>query len=151
MGVTFHSCVREVSRETQDNIAYSAIHRFRAYLIEACIGKDMADRFEAVSRNELLRKDDEIGFDEFVETELLESAERKGGSAMGAYHLCNCSDSDAVFDTEVAEILGALNVLLNSDIVKDEFDYARLNQMRDVFEDCYERQQDGERAWVDMY
>ena len=40
MGVTFHSCVREVSRETQDNIAYSAIHRFRAYLIEACIGKD---------------------------------------------------------------------------------------------------------------
>lgn len=153
MGVTF-KCIKKMEYEsTKDNIAYSAIHRFRLYFLEAVLGKEMAQEFEEKVREELLNRTSCL--DDWIQSDLYDAVSDKDTpEAWGVFYLVNCSDSDAVFDHEqIPSILAMLDSVLKSGIVQDDFDCRRLEQIHDVFDDAKYRMEDehDSSVTVEMY
>lgn len=150
MGVTF-TCIEKVEHSsTQDNIAYTAIHRFRHYLIELVFGGAVAEEFEEKSRIEITRCIPALS--DWIASDLRDLVRTMPTpEAHGVFAFVNCSDCNAVFYADdIPDIYTALCLLLASDIVKDEWDRKRLGQMKDVFEDAKMRLEDTEII-VEMY
>lgn len=153
MGLSFYAMRCETLSVTKDNIAYSAFHRIRGYVLEAVFGPEMSNGFEEACSKEVCGENGAL--DKWVDDRLWNAVQDKDTpEAWGVYALVNCSDCSAKFtndDNDIENILNALNHTLLSGVVKDGWDEQRMQQIRDVFQDAFNANHSGYGTFVEMY
>ena len=118
-------------------MAYSAVHRYRAYLMEM-LGYGEEFRLAELGIRHSDDKDAEERFDELMDELKRRWEETDDDVYLGVREFCNHSDCDGAFLGEsVGYIAKALDKLLETDIVRDSFDRERLVKLTKLFEYVY--------------
>jgi len=144
MGATFESYKPVCS--TQTNIAYSAVQRFRLYMMEYAdrlMPKrygSWASMFKYAVYSAEDRSEDYMDLMEEIENYGNGCSERIGELLRGVVAFCNHSDCDGVFyDDDCQPIRMVLEEMLaecdkdGNPYIKDELDRKRLEELRTVF------------------
>lgn len=141
MGATFQAYRREYMSYTKDNIAYSAVSRFRGYLLTMLDEKNGTDWYRRW--HWCCFEDSEHGGNGEW-TALLDEMYRKvflgDGPAddvvYGTMKFVDHSDCDGTWGSESCDAIAkAFSALLETDIVTDGHDRTRIEQMIAVFKD----------------
>jgi len=141
MGATFQAYRREYMSYTKDNIAYSAVGRFRGYLLtmlDERNGTDWYKRWHWCGY-----EDSEHGGNgewDALLNEMRKKAFPYDGPVddvvYGTLKFVNHSDRDGGWGSEACDAIAkAFSALLETDIVTDGYDRIRIQQMIDVFKD----------------
>ena len=137
MGASFiaYRCVRLA--ENRDNIAYSAVSRFRCYLLRMCDMKYGTGWEEIYKDIPMLSDEPYPEWDRMIEEMdgLMWKDHEFNEVVCGTKVFTDHSDCDGSFCSEdCGFIASAFRALLDTDIVEDEHDRARMEQLAEVFE-----------------
>ena len=131
MGASFQCFVHGVDDDV--DMAYSAVSRYRAYLMEMCGLREEYDQYHQMASR--YDPDVEKAFESLMKTVVQKFHETDEDKYLGVCYFVDHSDCDGEFSAEQCEYIAkAFDALLETDIIWDEDDRTKIIDLAELFE-----------------